>query len=163
MQRPRGRHNSWFGFGRESAGFVVAWKRSNVRGAKGPCQVRARVRERQVRLDTEDPMLDAEGPITETRPMPPTLSLLRHKLSQKGECGRHYGDAADAADTLSFETQAEPKGQARAEVSILRSVRSNLSVGHAVDSVASRSTEHGCSGCGRRDDPTDRHAVHTRC
>ena len=36
-------------------------------------------------MDTEDPMLDAEGPITETRPMPPTLSLLRHKLSQKAK------------------------------------------------------------------------------
>jgi RNA-directed DNA polymerase len=30
-------------------------------------------------------MLDAKGPTTETRPMPPTLSLLRHKLSQKAK------------------------------------------------------------------------------
>jgi RNA-directed DNA polymerase len=30
-------------------------------------------------------MLDAEGPITEKRPMPPKLSLLRHKLSQKAK------------------------------------------------------------------------------
>src|ERR1022692_1766490 len=100
MQRPRGRHNSWFGFGRESAGFVVAWKRSNVRGAKGPCQVRACVREREVRLDTEDPMLDAEGPITETRPMPPTLSLLRHKLSQKAK-----QEPGVQRDLLSFPTR----------------------------------------------------------
>ena len=71
-------HNFSFGSGRESAGFIVAWKRSNVRGAKGPCQIRACVREREDRLDSQDPT-------TETRVIPPKLSLLRHKLSQKAK------------------------------------------------------------------------------
>src|SRR5476651_1319044 len=79
-------HNFSHGSGRESAGFIVAWKRSNVRGAKGPCQVRAWVREREVRLDSEDPMLDSkESPTTERRRLPSKLSLLRHKLSQKAK------------------------------------------------------------------------------
>jgi RNA-directed DNA polymerase len=79
-------HNLSFGLGRESAGFIVAWKRSNVRGAKGPCQVRAWVREREVRLDSEDPILDSkESPTTERRRLPSKLSLLRHKLSQKAK------------------------------------------------------------------------------
>ena len=36
-------------------------------------------------MDTEDPMLESEDPTTERRPMPPKLSLLRHKLSQKAK------------------------------------------------------------------------------
>ena len=84
-QRREGRHNFSLGSGRESAGFVVASKRGNSRGAKEPCQVRAWVREREDRLDTEDPMLESEDPTTEKRRMPPKLSLLRHKLSQKAK------------------------------------------------------------------------------
>jgi len=86
VQRRQGTHNLSYGSGRESAGFIVAWKRSNVRGAKGPCQVRAWVREREDRLNSDDPMLDAqENSTTEKRVIPPKLSLLRHKLSQKAK------------------------------------------------------------------------------
>ena len=84
-QRREGRHNFSLGSGRESAGFVVASKRGNSRGAKEPCQVRACVREREDRLDSDDPMLDSKGPTTEKRQLPPKLSLLRHKLSQKAK------------------------------------------------------------------------------
>jgi RNA-directed DNA polymerase len=72
-----GIHNRSHGSGRESAGFVVATKRSNARGAKGPCQVRAAVRGREDRLE--------EIPTTDKRFIPPKLSLLRQKLSQKAK------------------------------------------------------------------------------
>jgi RNA-directed DNA polymerase len=77
-QRRQGMHNLSHGSGRESAGFVVAWKRGNARGAKGPCQVRAWVREREDRLDSKDPTTDKQQPLSK-------LSLLRHKLSQKAK------------------------------------------------------------------------------
>lgn len=70
-------HNRSHGPGRESAGFIVATKRSNVRGAKGPCQIRAAARRRENRLE--------EIPTTEPRDIPETLSLLRQKLSQKAK------------------------------------------------------------------------------
>jgi hypothetical protein len=93
VQRQTGMHNRLGGFGRESAGFIVAWKRGNARGAKGPCQIRATVRGRGNRLDPQDPT-------TETRPqaatddtlevrhgviLSPKLTLLRRKLSQKAK------------------------------------------------------------------------------
>jgi RNA-directed DNA polymerase len=76
-QRRQGIHNLPSGSGRESAGFIVALKRGNARGAKGPCQVRASVRGREDRLE--------ETPTTDKRFIPPTLSLLRQKLSQKAK------------------------------------------------------------------------------
>jgi RNA-directed DNA polymerase len=43
------------------------------------------VREREDRLDSEDPMLDSKSPTTEGRQLPSNLSLLRHKLGQKAK------------------------------------------------------------------------------
>jgi len=83
------------GSGRESAGFIVAWKRSNVRGAKEPYQIGACRRK--------------GGPLGFGR-------------SHVGFEESHYGRAATAVESLSFETQARPKGQAGAEVSVLRPV-----------------------------------------
>src|SRR5206468_7148592 len=50
----------------------------------------------------------------------------------------HYGRLLHGApghpgETLSSEAEAQSKGQARAEVSVLRVVRPNLSVGHTGD------------------------------
>ena len=78
-QRRTGRHNRPGGFGRESAGFIVAGKRGNARGAKGPCQIRATVRRRENRLDPQDRTTDSR------RPLPAKLSLLRQKLSHKAK------------------------------------------------------------------------------
>src|ERR1700679_2632679 len=71
-------HNRLSGPGRESAGRVVARKRGNARGAKGPCQIRAAARRKENRLDQFDPT-------TEPRVLPEKLSLLRQKLSQKAK------------------------------------------------------------------------------
>src|SRR2546423_849341 len=71
-------HNRVTGPGRESAGRIVASKRGNARGAKGPCQIRATARGREDRLDPNDPT-------TEARHIPEKLSLLRLKLSQKAK------------------------------------------------------------------------------
>src|SRR5947209_2241534 len=71
-------HNRVTGPGRESAGRIVASKRGNARGAKGPCQIRATARGREDRLDPNDPT-------TEARHIPKKLSLLRLKLSQKAK------------------------------------------------------------------------------
>lgn len=78
MPRRTGKHNRACGPGRESAGRVVATKRGNARGAKGPCQIRAAARGREDRLDQTDPT-------TDTRDIPEKLSLLRQKLSQKAK------------------------------------------------------------------------------
>src|SRR5260370_14792536 len=43
------------------------------------------VREREDRLDSEDPMLDLENPTTERRQLPSNLSLLTDKLGQKAK------------------------------------------------------------------------------
>ena len=50
------------GPGRESEGAIVAWKRSNFRGAKGPCRIDAFVRGKEYRLGQPDygTMLRAE-------------------------------------------------------------------------------------------------------
>jgi hypothetical protein len=78
-QRRRGNHNLLHGSDRESAGFIVARKRGNARGAKGPCQIRAGVRRREGRLE-ETPTTDTCGPGRRT-------SLLRQQLSQKVKQG----------------------------------------------------------------------------
>ena len=36
-------------------------------------------------MDTEDPMLESDDPTTDERRLPPKLSLLRRKLSQKAK------------------------------------------------------------------------------
>jgi RNA-directed DNA polymerase len=81
-QRRAGIHNRSAGPGRESAGLIVAMKRSNVRGAKGPCQIRASARGRENRLDPTDPTT-ANRDLD--RGIPEKLSLLRQKLSQKAK------------------------------------------------------------------------------
>src|SRR5260370_3726301 len=43
------------------------------------------VREREARLDSEDPMLDSENPTPERRHLPSNLSLLTDKLGQKAK------------------------------------------------------------------------------
>src|SRR5260370_628695 len=47
----------------------------------------ALVREREDRLDSEDPMLDSENPTTERLQLPSNLSLLTDKLGQKARQG----------------------------------------------------------------------------
>ena len=49
-QRLAGINNRRSDFGRESAGLIVAAKRDNARGAKGPCRIRVFARERECRL-----------------------------------------------------------------------------------------------------------------
>jgi RNA-directed DNA polymerase len=86
-------HNRLSGSGRESAGFIVATKRGNARGAKGPCQIRAAVRGRENRLDPQDPTTEtrtkeAVNDTLEVRHgviLSPKLTLLRRKLSQKAK------------------------------------------------------------------------------
>jgi hypothetical protein len=78
VQRRAGMHNRPHAPGRESAGLIVAGKRGNARGAKGPCQIRAAARGREDRLDQLDPTTDKPG-------IPEKLSLLRQKLSQKAK------------------------------------------------------------------------------
>jgi len=78
VQRRRGMHNRLLGPGRESAGFIVAWKGGNAPGAKEPCQIRASARGREDRLDQADPT-------TEDPDIPEKLSLLRQQLSQKAK------------------------------------------------------------------------------
>ena len=93
MQRRAGTDNRPSGSGRKSAGFIVAWKRSNVRGAKGPCQIRATVRGRGNRLDPQGPTTDTQQPEADDHPLEcrhgvlvlPTLALLRRKLSPKAK------------------------------------------------------------------------------
>ena len=75
-------HNRLIGPGRESAEGVVAMKRSNVRGAKGPCQIRATARGREDRLDPLDPATENRDL---HRGLPEKLSLLRQKLSHKAK------------------------------------------------------------------------------
>ena len=56
MKRPRGRINgrreriTAARLGRESEGEVVAWKRGNARGAKGPCRIYVPMRREEDRL-----------------------------------------------------------------------------------------------------------------
>jgi len=90
--RPRqaGINNRLHDSGRESAGFIVAWKRDNARGAKGPCRIRVNVKERECRLDhdptTEQPEGLGERPeLGRRRALPEKLSLLRQKLGHKAK------------------------------------------------------------------------------
>src|ERR1700722_20065722 len=71
-------HNRRRGPGRESARLIVALKRGNSRGAKGPCQIHAGVRRREHRLDHLDPT-------TDTRHLPETVSRLRRQLNHKAK------------------------------------------------------------------------------
>jgi RNA-directed DNA polymerase len=65
----------------ESEGPIVAKKRGNARGAKGPCCGRACVRREESRLD--GPTTDEA--ITPEPGMSPKLSSLRHKLGRKAK------------------------------------------------------------------------------
>src|SRR5579862_6105220 len=81
-QRSVGSDNHSTASGWESAGRVVATKRGNARGAKGPCQIRVSARRRENRLDPTDPMTENRDL---SRGIPEKLSLLRQKLSQKAK------------------------------------------------------------------------------
>jgi RNA-directed DNA polymerase len=81
-QRRAGTHNRTHGPGRESAGRIVAMKRGNSRGAKGPCQIRATARGREYRLDPVDPTTENRDI---DRGLPEKLSHLRQKLSHKAK------------------------------------------------------------------------------
>jgi hypothetical protein len=72
-------HNRLSGPGRESAGLIVASKRGNARGAKGPCQIRASAGGGENRLDANS--------TTDRRCLPEELSLLRQKLNRKAKQG----------------------------------------------------------------------------
>src|SRR6266498_2815800 len=61
--------------------------------------------------------------------------------------GRLYAGAGDVGETLSFEMEAEPKGQARADVSVLHVVRPHLPGGHAVDGMAACASQPRRGGC----------------
>lgn len=69
------------GLSRESAGLVVAGKRGNARGAKGPCQIRVDPGGRENRLDRIDPI--TEDPAGKT--LPEKLSRLRSQLGHKAK------------------------------------------------------------------------------
>src|SRR5215471_4040158 len=58
--------------------------------------------------------------------------------------------------TLFAETEAESKGQAGAEVPVLRFVRPDLSAGCAGGSMGAGASQQGRARGGWRDDPTDR-------
>ena len=82
VQRQTGMHNRLCGSGRKSAGFIVAWKRGNARGAKGLCQIRATVRGRGNRLDPQDPTTDNRWGNLSGK-----LTLLRRALRHRAKPG----------------------------------------------------------------------------
>ena len=78
--------------GRESAGPIVARRRGNSRGAKGPYRLCADVREGETRLDPKGPTTersevnpDLPPEVGKRRNLPTKLSLLRRKLNQKAK------------------------------------------------------------------------------
>ena len=84
VQRRAGNHNRSHAPGRESAGFIVATKRGNARGAKEPCQIHVTARRREDRLDPPDPTTENRD-VLDKPGIPAKLSLLRQKLSQKAK------------------------------------------------------------------------------
>jgi RNA-directed DNA polymerase len=79
VQRRLEMHNRPSGPGRESAGPIVALKRGNARGAKGPCLIHVTVRRREFRLDPIDPTTGCR------RMLPEKLSRLRQQLNHKAK------------------------------------------------------------------------------
>jgi RNA-directed DNA polymerase len=80
---------------RESEGAVVARKRGNARGAKGPCRIRVFIRSEEIRLDTRPTTEEHGGLNWDEQPaepekksgvkLPPKVSELRWKLGQKAK------------------------------------------------------------------------------
>src|SRR5690606_28197829 len=77
---------------RESEGAIVARKRGNSRGAKGPCRKHVSARSKEIRL--EHPTTEHAGPNPEPAPetetrngvkLPPKVSELRRKLGRKAK------------------------------------------------------------------------------
>ena len=80
---------------RESEGAIIASKRGNSRGAKGPCQMHAFIRSEEDRLDTR-PTTEEVGKLAWDKPLdepeeksgvklPPKVSQLRWKLGNKAK------------------------------------------------------------------------------
>jgi len=90
-KRRPGIHNWPRGCARESDGSIVAMKRGNARGAKGPCRYHANARERKNRLQdrpdaTGDPMDDLpEAFARNADGLSEKLFLLRQKLCLKAK------------------------------------------------------------------------------
>ena len=75
---------------RESEGFIVVMKRGNARGAKGPQRETCFCEEMEGRLNTSSTTEELgegypEVPEDWRKNLPKKLSLLRHKLGQKGK------------------------------------------------------------------------------
>src|SRR5215207_400590 len=99
-----GMHNQHVLHGRAAEGSVVAGKRGNSRGAKGPCRTGCEVR-------------------NEERP----LASRRHYGRRGGIAGGLSGQRQEpASEALRAETEAVPEGEARAEVPVLRTIRPDL-------------------------------------
>ena len=85
-KRWRGINNSLSVYGRNSERLIVAWKRSNFRGAKEPHFSHVNTEREETRLSDRRPITDwiAEGFVPEPG-MPIKVSLLRWKLSSKAK------------------------------------------------------------------------------
>jgi hypothetical protein len=80
---------------RESEGAIVAAKRDNSRGAKGPCQIHVFIRGKENRLDTRPTTEESDGLHWDQQlgqpekksgvKLPPKVSELRWKLGQKAK------------------------------------------------------------------------------
>ena len=87
--RPVGRHNHRGVHDRESEGLIVAWKRGNARGAKGPCRYRAEARRGETRLQGR--------PDTTGEPVDDLPEAFRHNDGAPGVDGVSIRQVCDSA------------------------------------------------------------------
>src|ERR1035437_4898121 len=133
-KRPEGINNQGNGCGRESERPIAARKRGNARGAKGPhwkhccCKRKGEPLGRDSRYGR--------------------MGAYR-RPEETGERRR------TPRQTLYAETEAEPKGQAGAEVPVLRTVRPDLSARCAGSGLETGTCQSGRARGGRRKDRTD--------
>src|ERR1700675_1132671 len=133
-QRPEGMNNRGNGSGRESERPIVARKRGNARGAKGPhwkhgcCKRKGEPLGRDSRYGRMGAYRSPE---------------------ETGEWRR------TPRQTLFAETEAEPKGQAGTEVPVLFALRRDLSARWVGSGMETGASQQGRAWGGRREDRTD--------